>query len=95
MLGEKAMLLRSVGARAYGMLFRVTHKEMDTLYVNLHEYRAEPFQACLENGDTVVAVSMVHIDPPIDSKQDPIYAARFKELIQRLGLPSTVATHES
>lgn len=94
-LGAKAMLRRSRGGRAYGMLFRLTHREMDVLYADLHDYRPEPFTAIPLNADEdakhVAAISMVHRDPPIDSSPEPAYSARWKALIQRLGFPDTAS----
>jgi len=87
-LGEKAMLLRSPKGRAYGMLFRLTHGEMDELYKGLDDYRAEPFQAVCANGRAVVAISMVHVSPHIHAQQDPEYSVRWNELVLKLGLPS-------
>jgi hypothetical protein len=90
-LGAKAMLLRSRGAQAYGMLFQLTHREMDTLYAGMHDYRPEPFIAIVvsadENAWPVSAISMVHRDPPADSNQDSVYRARWKDLVRQLGIP--------
>lgn len=86
-LGAKAMLLRSPDSRAYGMLFELTHGEMDTLYQDLHEYRAEPFLAVSADGEASAVISMVHIDPPVDSSPIPDYASRWNALVARLGLP--------
>ena len=90
-LGAKAMLLRSRGGRAYGMLFQLTHREMDRLYVGLHDYRPEPFMAIVTSADEiarpVAAISMVHRDPPADSNHDPVYCARWKDLVRQLGIP--------
>lgn len=94
-LGAKAMLLRSCGRRAYGMLFKLTHHELDDLYATLIEYRAEPFQAVLANGERVAAISMVHVDPPINSAQDADYSAAFHDLTYRLGLPHAAAREDN
>jgi hypothetical protein len=93
-LGAKAMLLRSRGGRAYGMLFQLTHREMDTLYAGMHNYRPEPFTVIVvstdENARPVVAISMVHRDPPADPNLDPVYSARWKDLVRQLGIPERV-----
>jgi len=91
-LGDKAMLLRSPNSRAHGMLFRLTHREMGNLYKDLHDYSAEPFLAISANGGATAVVSMVHINPPIDSTQNPEYASRWNALALRLGLPSAAPT---
>ena len=42
-IGQRATLLPSAGARAYGMLFALTHAELDRLYAapGLEQYRPE------------------------------------------------------
>ncbi|ASL48825.1 hypothetical protein bAD24_p00610 (plasmid) [Burkholderia sp. AD24] len=97
-LGAKAMLLRSLGGRAYGMMFRLTHQEMDTLYAGMHDYRPEPFTAILvnpgEDSRPVAAISMVHLDPPVDSKHDSAYCARWINLVRRLGIADLMSAGE-
>lgn len=90
-LGAKAMLLRSHGGRAYGMLFRLTHPEMDALYADAHDYRSEAFSVRVvdpaASARPAASISMVHRAPPIDSAQDPDYAVRWTSIVQRLGIP--------
>src|SRR6267142_2328202 len=42
-IGQRATLVPSAGARAYGMLFALTHSELDRLYAapGLEQYRPE------------------------------------------------------
>jgi hypothetical protein len=91
-LGAKAMLLRSPGARAGGMLFRLTHREMDKLYAGDWEYRPVPLLAVPAgtnaNGGATAALCMVHRDPPLHSARNPPYAVQWESLVQRLGLDS-------
>jgi hypothetical protein len=88
-LGSKAMMLRSPGGRCHGMVFAMTHAEVDKLYAGMDDYRAEAFLAVpLEGGAPIAAVSMVHVDPPIESAEDPAYAVPFRALLARLGLPA-------
>lgn len=90
-LGAKAMLLRSHGGRAYGMLFRLTHPEMDALYADAHGYRPEAFSATVVRPEAsarpTASISMVHRAPPIDSAPDADYGVRWKRIVQRLGIP--------
>lgn len=89
-LGAKAMLLRSHGRRAYGMLFRLTHAEMEALYGDARDYRAEAFSISVvgpaAGARPIAGISMIHRVPPIDSAQDPEYAARWTSIVQRLGI---------
>ena len=83
---EKAMLLRQKDALACGMLYQLTHAEIDTLYKHQTGYRAEAFLA--NDGEReVCAISMVHIDPPIDSQIDYAYVSRLRDVLERLGFP--------
>ncbi|WP_050479229.1 hypothetical protein [Herbaspirillum rhizosphaerae] len=83
---EKAMLLRERDALACGMLYQLTHAEIDLLYQHQTGYRAEAFLA--NDGEReVCAISMVHIEPPIDSAVDYAYVSRLRSVLERLGFP--------
>jgi hypothetical protein len=86
-LGAKAMLLPAPGQRAWGLLYALTRAELDALYANVPGYREVACTAHRLNGAVTPAVSMVHTHPPIDSAEDLAYAAKWKVLVQRLGLP--------
>lgn len=92
-LGSKAVLLRAAGKRAYGMLFRLTHDEIDVLYEHTSGYVAEPFVAVpiAESAFAapVAAISMVHRELPDNWQggRDTDYAGRWLALTQRLGIP--------
>ena len=88
-LGEKAKLLRSTNGRAHGMLFRLTHGEMKSLYGVVHGYSAEPFLAVTADGQTVAAISMVQVSLVLHPPPDPGYAERWNELVVKLGLPNS------
>jgi len=45
-----------------------------------------------EDARPVAAISMVHRDPPVDSDHDPVYSARWKNFVQRLGFPDVAST---
>ena len=83
---EKAMLLREKDALACGMLYQLTHAEIDMLYKHQTGYRAEAFLA--NDGEhEVCAISMVHIAPPIDSAIDYDYVSKLRAVLERLGFP--------
>ncbi|MFL9881025.1 hypothetical protein PQR63_21680 [Herbaspirillum rhizosphaerae] len=83
---EKAMLLREKDALAYGMLYHLTHAEIDILYQHQTGYRAEAFP--VNDGEhEICAISMVHIEPPLDSPIDYDYVSRLRAVLERLGFP--------
>lgn len=49
-IGQKATLMQKQGASAYGMLFALTHGEMQALYAGFEAYRPEPILSHLLNG---------------------------------------------
>lgn len=90
-LGERAMLMRRPGARAYGMLYALRHGEMDLLYADSRaDYAAEAFSVGLAGGGPAQprtpALAMVHRSPPLGSAPEPGYARRWRAIEQRLGI---------
>src|SRR5919201_2321986 len=57
-IGQRAMLLPSSGARAYGMLFALTHSELEQLYAapGPEQYRPEAVLAQPLEGTPVPAL---------------------------------------
>ncbi|MFJ9535410.1 hypothetical protein [Herbaspirillum sp. NPDC101396] len=84
----KAILLREEGATAHGMLYQLTHAEIDVLYKDQPDYRAEAF--AVDDGERIVsAISMVHIAPPLDGAVDPAYATKLRKVLEDIGLPAS------
>lgn len=89
-IGERATLVRSSMESVYGVLFSLTQAEIDSLYADpsVREYLPEPVSARLRNGEIVAAVCFNLPQAPAPTERNPQYAARLKELAQRLGLPA-------
>lgn len=89
-IGERATLVRSSMESVYGVLFSLTQAEIDSLYADpsVRQYRSEPVSARLRNGEIVGAVCFNLPPVPAPTEGNPQYAARLKELAQRLGLPA-------
>jgi len=84
----KAMLLRENEAVAHGMLYQLTHAEIDLLYKDQPDYRAEAF--AVHDGEQIVsALSMVHINPPLDGAIDRVYATKLRKVLEALGFPAS------
>ena len=87
-IGHKATLVRTPGARAYGMVFALTHGEIQTLYAGLDGYRPEPVLARTLAGQTTPAMCMNLLEPPAPAERNPDYASKLRVVLERLGFPS-------
>ena len=89
LIGERATLVPSPGAAAFGLLFSLTRAEIDRLYsdASVSIYQPETVQAKLANGEIVAALCFNLPKPPAVSERNPEYATRLKALAERLGLP--------
>ena len=88
-IGQRATLLPSAGARAYGMLFAVTRSELDRLYSapGLEHYRPEAVLAqCLE-GTPAPALCYTLREAPTPDERNPEYAARLQRVLGKLDFP--------
>ncbi|MFD5428467.1 gamma-glutamylcyclotransferase family protein [Streptomyces sp. NPDC127084] len=88
-IGHKATLLRSPGAVACGMVYSLTHAELDRLYwgAGLSEYRAEPMTVRTSDGEVVSALCCNLLQPPAEHEENPDYARSLREAMLRAGLP--------
>ncbi|WP_295422033.1 gamma-glutamylcyclotransferase family protein [Sulfurovum sp.] len=75
-LGNMATLLRKENAVAYGMVYSLTHEEIDMLYKNsgLTQYVNEALMVELEDKSCIVALCSVLLDAPkADESNDEYY----------------------
>lgn len=89
-IGQRATLMPTAGARAYGMLMALTHHEIAQLYAvpGLQHYLPEAVLAHTLEGEAVPALCYNLAEPPSDSERNPAYAARLKAVLQGLGFPA-------
>ena len=89
-IGRRATLLPAPGARVYGMLFALTHAELERLYAGpgLERYRPEAVLARTLDGSATPALCFNLPDAPGPEKANPEYAARLRRILGELGLPS-------
>src|SRR5262245_59618181 len=89
-IGQRATLVPSVGARAYGMLFGLTHAEIDRLYAapGLEQYRPEAVLAQPLGGPPTPALCYNLPEAPRPHERNPEYAARLQRALQKLDFPS-------
>jgi hypothetical protein len=88
-IGRRATLLPAVGARAYGMLYTVTHDELDRLYTapGLEQYRPEAVLARPLDGAPIPALCYNLREAPQPHERNPDYALRLQRVLDKLGFP--------
>jgi hypothetical protein len=88
-IGQRATLLPLAGARAYGMIFALTHSELERLYAapGLEQYRAEAVLARTLEGTLVPALCYNLREAPPPSERNPEYAARLQRALRKLDFP--------
>lgn len=87
-IGRRATLVPSAGARAYGMLYALTHPELDRLYAapGLEQYRPEAVLARPLEGAPTPALCYNLREEPQD-EGDPGYSARLRSALRKLDFP--------
>jgi hypothetical protein len=88
-IGQRATLLPSAGARAYGMLMTLTHQELERLYTapGLEQYRPEAVLVQPLAGTPVPALCYNLREAPAPHERNPDYAMRLQRVLRRLSFP--------
>ena len=89
-IGRRATLVPEAGARAYGMLYDLTHEELGKLYgaPGLEDYRPEAVEAHLLEGGRQPALCYNLLDAPARGEANAAYAERLSEALERFGFPA-------
>ena len=89
-IGNRATLVPSAGARAYGMVIALTHSELQHLYgaPGLDQYRPEAVLARLMDGAPVPALCYNLLVEPRADERNLDYAARLQQTLRQLEFPS-------
>lgn len=89
-IGARATLIRSSGARTYGMVIALTHRELEHLYraPGLEQYRPEAVLAARVEGGCVPALCYNLLIEPRADERNPQYALRLQQTLRDLGFPS-------
>ena len=92
-VGRRATLVPEAGARAYGMLYDLTHQELGKLYgaPGLEDYRPEAVEAHLLEGGSRPALCYNLLNAPAPAEANEAYAKRLSEALERLGFPAEYA----
>ena len=89
-IGNRATLVPSAGERAYGILMELTNAEIEQLYseAGVRAYLPEAVLAELEDGTRIPALCFNLLEAPAAHERNPEYAAKLRDLAQRLELPA-------
>jgi len=90
-IGARATLVPCAGRRVYGVVFSLGHSEVEALYseASVKVYRPEAVLAQLADGSVIPALCFNLPTPPRPDERNPEYAAKLRELAERIGLPSS------
>jgi hypothetical protein len=88
-VGARAALVPALGGQVHGMLMKLSHADLVTLYSGpgVQAYRPEPVLAITSDGTRVAALCYNLPEPPTPDEHNIEYAARLRALAQRMGLP--------
>ena len=88
-IGTRATLVPYPSRTVHGVLFSLTHSEVDALYAeaSVSVYRPEAVSAQLADGSVIAALCFNLPVPPSTAERNPQYVSKLRELAERIGLP--------
>lgn len=88
-IGERATLVPDAARTVHGVLFSLTHAEVDALYSeeSVNVYRPEALLVQLTDGRIIPALCFNLPEPPSGDERNPLYVSKLRELAERVGLP--------
>ncbi len=88
-IGARATLVPCADGTVHGVLFSLTHTEVDALYSesSVSVYRPEAVSARLGDGSVLPALCFNLPVPPSKEERNPQYVSKLRELAGRIGLP--------
>lgn len=87
-IGNMATLLREAGSKATGLVYSLTHKELDKLYAKsgLDMYVSEAVLVTLSSGERIPALCCNLLTPPSPEEANAEYEAKLALCKSRLNL---------
>ena len=88
-IGARATLVPCTNGIVHGVVFSLTHGEVDALYseASVNEYRPEAVLARLADGSMIPALCFNLPKLPSANERNPEYVAKLRQLADRIGLP--------
>lgn len=89
-IGQRATLMPRAREEVYGVVFSLTHREVDLLYSesSVREYRPEAVSVHLRDGNIIPALCFNLPSSRLFDERNVQYAAKLKQLAERIGLPA-------
>jgi hypothetical protein len=89
-IGDRATLVPCADGTVHGVVFLLTHSEVDALYseASVSVYRPKAVSARLANGSVISALCFNLPKPPSTNERNPEYVAKLRRVADRVGLPS-------
>lgn len=90
-IGARATLVPRPNRRVHGVIFSLTHAEVDALYgeASVSVYRPEALLAQLADGSVIPALCFNLPTQPSKEERNPQYVLKLRELAERIGLPQS------
>lgn len=90
LIGTRAPLVPCAEGEVHGIVFSLTHGEVDALYSedSVSAYRPEAVCAQMADGTFVPALCFNLPTLPAAEERNPEYASKLRQLAARLGLPA-------
>ncbi len=87
-VGKMATLLREANAEAHGIVYELTHDELNTLYwgAGLEAYVAEALEVETEGREKVVVLCCNLLVPPTEDESNPEYQGKLMQCMKKLGV---------
>lgn len=88
-IGARATLIPCTNGVVHGVLYSLTHSDVDELYSegSVSVYRPEAVAVRLADGSIIPALCFNLPEPPAIADRNPQYASKLRELAGRIGLP--------
>lgn len=88
-IGKFATLLREENTKAYGLIYSLTHEEINKLYQGsgLTQYISEALDIKLENGENIATLCCNLINPPNSDEENKIYYEKLIVCMKKYNLP--------
>ena len=89
-IGARATLVPGTGRTVHGVIFSLTHSQVDALYseASVSVYRPEAVAAQLADGSIIPALCFNLPVPPSSTERNPQYVSKLRALASRIGLPA-------
>ena len=88
-IGNLATLMRSEDSRAYGMVYKMTYKEIYSLYegAGLDTYITEALLCTLSDGSKIAVMCKNLSEAPKEDESNDTYFSKLGSCMKRYGLP--------